>query len=90
MAFSDENGLAVFDGNAQTRDGLMRIKKAAWLGPGGTDADLVLTDAHGDDLGTLTAGQAGGVVNLTHLENKLVTDLTVTTIDSGKLYVNYE
>lgn len=90
MAFTDDNGMAVFDGNAQTREGLIKVKKAAWLNPAATGNTLTLTDAHSHDLGTLDAGQVGGAINIPHLEGKTVVGLTVTTIQGGKLYVSYE
>jgi len=90
MAFSDNlYNLASMDTNADSIAGRIQIKKAMWGGVTTAGHDLVLTDADGSDLGTIKAG-ANDNVTLSHLEGMWVTDFTVTTIDSGTLYVQYK
>lgn len=89
MAFADKNYLAVFDG-AQTRNGTIKVKKAVWMGFTAAGDDLVITDADGHDWCTLKAVAANGKLEVPQLEGMYVTDLEVSTIDAGKLYVSYE
>lgn len=91
MAFADDKrGLAVFDGNAQTLSGKFKLKKVAWESGDAAGNDLVLTDSTGIDLGTLKSEAANEYIHIAHLQDRWVEDFTVTTIDGGKLYVQYE
>lgn len=91
MAFVDnKENFAVFDAGAQTLSGKHKLCRVAWETGATAGNDLVLTDAAGTDLGTLKSEAANEYITVSHLQGMWVTDLTVTTIDGGKLYVQYE
>lgn len=91
MAFADnKHNFAVFDGGTQTLTGTHKICRVAWESGATAGNDLVLTDKDGTDLGTLKSESANEYITVSHLQGMWVTNLTVTTIDGGKLYVQYE
>lgn len=91
MAFSDNAyNLAVFDAGAQTLTGKHKLCRVAWETGATAGNDLVLTDASGMNLGTLKSEAANEYLNIAHLQGMWVEDFTVTTIDGGTLYVQYE
>jgi hypothetical protein len=91
VAFSDNKyNFAVFDGGSQVLSGKRKLCRVAWETGATAGNDLVLTNAGGDDLGTLKSEAANEYLSINHLQGMWVTDFTVTTIDGGKLYVQYE
>lgn len=91
MAFIDNKyNFARFDAGAQTLAGKHKLKKVAWFCPGAAGQNLVLTDAATTALCTIKNSAANEYIKITHLEDMWVDTLTVTTIDSGYLYVQYE